>query len=189
LDALPIRNGGFVEVPDSAAPPLACRKLNATVAVEGAASGPVRAASDIISFWGGYDPSTGIVIDRRHSLSGRCLTGTIFVLPHGKGSSTGSVVLLRRPRPGERTGPVQQGWVQTIEAFGARFSTDICLCMLNPDMLAPDTRTVMTNSGKFAHYGPGLIQRGIWFGALGDCVESAVTGTPHITTPVWAAAS
>jgi predicted aconitase len=82
---------------------------------------------------------------------------------------------------------VQQGWAQPIEAFGARISTDICLCMLNPDMLAPRTRSIMTNSGKFAHYGPGLVQRGVWFGALGDCVESAVTGTPRITTPVWAA--
>ena len=82
---------------------------------------------------------------------------------------------------------VQQGWAQTIEAFGARFSTDTCLCMLNSDMLAPSIRTVMTNSGKFAHYGPGLIQRGVWFGSLSDCVESAVSGTQVATTPAWAA--
>jgi predicted aconitase len=78
---------------------------------------------------------------------------------------------------------VQQGWPQTIDAFGARFSTDICLCMLNSDVLAADTRTVMTNSGKFAHDGPGLIQRRVWFGALGECVESAVTGNAHAPTP------
>jgi predicted aconitase with swiveling domain len=68
--------------------------LNATVLVDGAASGPVCAARDMISFWGRYDPETGTVIDRRHSLAVLCLTGTIFVLPHGKGSSTGSAVLL-----------------------------------------------------------------------------------------------
>jgi predicted aconitase len=73
---------------------------------------------------------------------------------------------------------VRLGWARIIEEFGGRFSTDTCLCMLNPDMLAPGTRTVMTNSGKFAHYGPGLVRRGVWFGTLGDCVESAVTGTP-----------
>jgi cis-L-3-hydroxyproline dehydratase len=82
---------------------------------------------------------------------------------------------------------VQHGWAQTIEEFGARFSTDTCLCMLNPHMFAPGTRTVMTNSGKFAHYGPGLVQRRIYFGTLGDCVESAVAGTLRTTTPAWAA--
>ena len=82
---------------------------------------------------------------------------------------------------------VAHGWAQTIEAFGARVSTDTCLCMLNTDLVASDVRTVMTNSGKFAHYGPGLIQRGVLFGALGDCVESAIAGAPRATTPAWAA--
>jgi predicted aconitase len=82
---------------------------------------------------------------------------------------------------------VQRGWAQTVEAFGARVSTDTCLCMLNSDLVAHDVRTVMTNSGKFAHYGPGLIQRGVLFGGLSDCVESAVAGTPRVTTPAWAA--
>jgi cis-L-3-hydroxyproline dehydratase len=81
---------------------------------------------------------------------------------------------------------VRQGWAQIIEEFGGRFSTDTCLCMLNADMLAPGTRTVMTNSGKFAHYGPGLVQRGVLFGTLSDCVESAVAGAPRTTTPAWA---
>jgi hypothetical protein len=59
--------------------------------------------------------------------------------------------------------------------------------MLNPDLLAPGTRTVMTDSGKFAHYGPGLIRRGVRFGALADCVESAVASAPRVATPAWAA--
>jgi predicted aconitase len=82
---------------------------------------------------------------------------------------------------------VARGWAQTIEAFGARFSTDTCLCMLNTDLVPSDVRTVMTNSGKFAHYGPGLIQRDVWFGGLGDCVDSAVTGTTRAKKPAWAA--
>ncbi|MDF3312924.1 DUF126 domain-containing protein [Rhodococcus sp. T2V] len=76
------------------APTSAGMELSATMLVDGIASGQVCATRDMISFWGGYDPSTGTVIDRRHPLSGECLTGKIFVLPHGKGSSTGSAVLL-----------------------------------------------------------------------------------------------
>ena len=45
----------------------------------------------------------------------------------------------------------------------------------------------MTNSGKFAHYGPGLIKRGVHFGSTEDCVESAVLGRPVISQPAWLA--
>lgn len=68
--------------------------LSATVLVAGFASGEVRGTREMISFWGGYDPDTGTIIDRRHALFGHDLTGKIFVVPHGKGSSTGSAVLL-----------------------------------------------------------------------------------------------
>jgi predicted aconitase len=80
-----------------------------------------------------------------------------------------------------------RGWADPIEKFGARFSTDTCLCMLNENSLKTATRTVMTNSGKFAHYGPGLIRCGVYFGALSDCVDSAVAGRPIIRAPQWTA--
>jgi predicted aconitase with swiveling domain len=34
------------------------------------------------------------VLDHRHPLRGECLSGNVLVLPKGKGSSTGSAVLL-----------------------------------------------------------------------------------------------
>lgn len=77
------------------------------------------------------------------------------------------------------------GYLQAIEAFGARVSTDICLCMLNADMFAPSARTAMTNSGKFAHYGPGLVGKGVSYGSLEDCVNSAVEGRRIIGRPHW----
>lgn len=77
------------------------------------------------------------------------------------------------------------GWAQAAEDFGATISTDTCLCMLNEAVLPARTHTVMTSSGKFAHYGPGLINRNIWYSSLQDCIESAVRGTPIIRTPQW----
>jgi len=47
-----------------------------------------------LSFWGGVDPSTGMVIDQRHELCGQSTTGKILAFPGSKGSSTGSEVLL-----------------------------------------------------------------------------------------------
>lgn len=76
------------------------------------------------------------------------------------------------------------GILSKIENFGASFVTDTCLCMISP--IVPDqTRTIMTNSGKFAHYGPGLLDREIYFGSMADCVHSAVQGKPVISEPTW----
>jgi cis-L-3-hydroxyproline dehydratase len=107
-----------MDVSDCASSPTR-QRLNATILVDGAASGPVRAAPDMISFWGGYDPSTGIVIDQRHSLSGQCLTGTVFVMPHGKGSSTGSAVLLDALVQGNAPAAILLNRVDEIIALGA----------------------------------------------------------------------
>lgn len=64
------------------------------VAVPGSARGVAEVANAPISFWGGLNPETGEVIDRRHPLSGRVLTGKVLVIPHGRGSCSASGVLL-----------------------------------------------------------------------------------------------
>ena len=45
----------------------------------------------------------------------------------------------------------------------------------------------MTNSGKYAHYGPGLSGRAVRFGSLADCVAAAVTGGLRRGLPDWLA--
>jgi len=62
--------------------------------VKGQASGKILACHTELSFWGGVDPVTGEVIDRHHSLSGEFLKGKILALPGGRGSCSGSGVIL-----------------------------------------------------------------------------------------------
>lgn len=64
------------------------------VLVAGDAAGDIAGSREMLSFWGGVDPTTGTVIDHRHSLRGQSIAGRVVVLPKGKGSSTGSYVLL-----------------------------------------------------------------------------------------------
>ena len=60
----------------------------------GAARG-VALVSDVpLSFWGGFDPETGVIIDRRHPLAGQLASGRALVIPSGRGSCSGSGVLL-----------------------------------------------------------------------------------------------
>ncbi len=58
------------------------------VVIAGRAEGPVLAAPEPLSFWGGYDYATGEIIDRRHPLSGQRAAGCILCLPFTRGSST-----------------------------------------------------------------------------------------------------
>jgi predicted aconitase with swiveling domain len=53
-----------------------------------------------ISFWGCVDPATGRISDKRHELFGESVSGRVLVFPFGKGSSTGSLMVLELLRVG-----------------------------------------------------------------------------------------
>jgi predicted aconitase with swiveling domain len=55
--------------------------------VPGYAEGEALVSRETISGWGGIDPATGVVIERRHELFGVCFTGKVLVFPGAKGSS------------------------------------------------------------------------------------------------------
>jgi hypothetical protein len=77
------------------------------------------------------------------------------------------------------------GALAVLEAFGAQVLTDTCWCMIGEPVLPPRTRNLMTNSGKYAHYGPGLVGRKVHFGSLAACVEAACTGEVRGEVPGW----
>jgi predicted aconitase/predicted aconitase with swiveling domain len=79
----------------------------------------------------------------------------------------------------------QAGHADTLTAFGVQLVTDTCWCMLGEPVIPPTARTLMTNSGKYAHYAPGLVGRSVHFASLAECVESACTGTASGRLPVW----
>lgn len=63
--------------------------------IPGSAEGPVVACDEGLSFWGGVDPETGVVIDRSHPLAGQSMAGRVLALPAGRGSCTGSSVMMQ----------------------------------------------------------------------------------------------
>lgn len=73
------------------------------VLVGGTASGPLLVLDEPVSFWGGLDPTTGEITDRRHPQSGVIVTGSVLAMQSGRGSSSGSSVLAEAIRLG--TGP------------------------------------------------------------------------------------
>lgn len=69
----------------------------------------------------------------------------------------------------------RRGLVEPLESWGVTFVLDTCTYVTS--ILRPGTKTVMTNSGKWAHYAPGNMGVDVVLATLGECVESAITAT------------
>lgn len=69
-------------------------ELIGTVMMAGEAEGEIMFSDEPLSFWGGYDQSTGEIIDRRHPLSGQNACNKILAIPSSRGSTTTVSVLL-----------------------------------------------------------------------------------------------
>ncbi|MEN4017198.1 MAG: DUF126 domain-containing protein [Methanobacterium sp.] len=70
-----------------------CRKIS-----KGHAKGEVLITKDPLSFLGGVDPHTGVVIEKGHELYGEKISDKILVIPSGKGSTVGSYVIFQMER-------------------------------------------------------------------------------------------
>lgn len=68
------------------------------------------------------------------------------------------------------------GFIRPLQEFGASIVTDTCWCMLGEPVVPRDIRNIMTNSAKYAHYAPGMVNRGVHFGSLAQCVDASCTG-------------
>jgi predicted aconitase len=77
------------------------------------------------------------------------------------------------------------GTLARLRASGIEVVPDLCWCSISEPVFPPRTRAVMTNSGKYAHYGPALSGRALRFGGMADCVQAALTGHAPKGLPGW----
>ena len=68
----------------------------------------------------------------------------------------------------------RSGELAILEAFGARVTADTCIVVA--PLVKPDAQVLMTNSAKYAHYGPGLLGVDSVFATTEECVASAIAG-------------
>ena len=77
----------------------------------------------------------------------------------------------------------EAGYLDTLLAFGCQLTLDTCI--LATPMLDRSLRSMMTNSGKFAYYAPGMLDLRVTYGSLEECVDSAVAGRVVKGGDVW----
>ena len=81
------------------------------------------------------------------------------------------------------------GTLKLLEQSGVQVIPDLCWCSITEPVFPADARTIMTNSGKYAHYGPGLSGRAMRLGSLADCASAALSGTASKSLPEWLSVS
>lgn len=157
---------------------------------EGIVAGPVRiGAADLLAAWdhlNGADasPVACIAIGNPHSSFEEM--SVIAGLSHGRTKSADTQAIITTSRAALAQARAA-GIAQSLERFGFRLVTDTCWCMIEEPVIPRSPGGLLTNSGKYVHYGPGLTGQRVRFAGLAACVDSAATGMFAGAPPAWLA--
>ena len=102
-------------------------KLQGRKIYQGRAEGETLVTSMGISFYGGVDPESGVVVEKGHELEGQTISGKILVFPTGKGSTEGSYTLYRLKKVGLAPAAIINAECETITAVGCIISEIPCV--------------------------------------------------------------
>ncbi len=156
------------------------------VAVEGARRIAVTRA-DLADAWRSLNPSPAgpvglVAIGNPHSSIEELVR--LAELTRGRRKAEGVDLFVTTSRA-TLAAAASSGVAASLTDFGVRIATDICWCMMGEPVSPPGSGAILTNSGKYAHYGPALTGGRFFFGSLGDCVEAACSGEAGGGLPGW----
>jgi len=97
-------------------------KLKGRKIFKGTAKAEALVSTEGISFYGGVDPDTGLVVEKDHPLEGKSISGKILVFPQGKGSTVGSYTMYRLKKNGKAPAAIINKECDPIIAVGAIIS-------------------------------------------------------------------
>ena len=109
--------------------------LEGRIIYNGTADGKALVTSQGISFFGGVDPETGVVVERGHELEGQSIAGKVLVFPTGKGSTVGSYTLYRLKHGGMAPAAIINTECETITAGGCIISEIPCVDQVDIEKL------------------------------------------------------
>ena len=89
---------------------------------KGRAQGVALVSQSSISFRGGVDEQSGLIVEKGHELEGTSISGKIFVFPVGKGSTVGSFQLLELRHNGKAPKAIINLRADPIVTIGAIIS-------------------------------------------------------------------
>lgn len=142
--------------------------------------------ADFSNAWRGFNPGGGrielVAIGSPHAAADECRAFLSF-LNNRKCNEEVSVIITLGRSVGDNI--AKDGTADALKRLGVKLVSDVCWCLISEPVFPPSARVVITNSGKYAHYGPGLSGRQVRFGGLAACAEAAVTGFANSAAPGW----
>ncbi|MDI6655504.1 MAG: DUF126 domain-containing protein [Candidatus Hydrothermarchaeota archaeon] len=97
-------------------------KVYGRIISRGIAEGEVILTKEAITFLGGIDPRTGVIIEKGHELEGQSIAGKILVFPRGKGSTVGSYVIYQMKKNRAAPKGIIALYAEQVVAAGAIIS-------------------------------------------------------------------
>jgi predicted aconitase with swiveling domain len=110
-------------------------KLCGRIIFSGETSGEALVSSQGISFYGGVDPETGMIVEKDHDLAGMCIAGKILVYPTGKGSTVGSYTLYRLKKKNLAPLAILNSECEPITAIGCILAEIPCIDQIPLDQI------------------------------------------------------
>ena len=118
-------------------------KLQGRTIHPGIVQGEALVTAQGISFFGGVDPESGLVVERGHELEGQSIAGKVLVFPTGKGSTVGSYTLYRLKANGKAPLAIINAECETITAVGCIIADIPCLDQVPLDRLSSGQRLIV----------------------------------------------
>ncbi len=129
--------------------------LSGRIIHAGQAAGAALVSPAPLSFFGGFDLDTGVVVEKEHPLAGCCVAGRVLVFPRGTGSTVGSFALLRLARTGRGPLALVMAACDTTVAVGAIIAEIPCVDGLDLSHFATDAEVTVNGSEvRVARSGP-----------------------------------
>lgn len=100
-------------------------RVDGIVLVAGSATGDVFALAEPLSFWGGFDATSGSVTDHRHPDRGASLRARIVAVASARGSSSGASVLAEAIRLGTAPAAFVLATRDAILTVGAQVAAEL----------------------------------------------------------------
>jgi predicted aconitase with swiveling domain len=121
-------------------------KLEGRKIYKGIAEAEAIVTKDGISFYGGVDPDTGIVVEVGHDLEGQSITGKVLVFPTGKGSTVGSYTMYRMKKNNMAPAAIVNEEIDTIIAVGCIISEIPCVDKIDINCIKTGQKIIVNGS-------------------------------------------
>ena len=114
----------------------------------GKCKGTAIISKEPIGFYGGVDLKTGIIIEKNHTLEGKCIKDKILVFPCGKGSTVGSYVIYGLKKNNVAPMGIINEETETIVATGVILAGIPCIDKIDINKIKNDDKILLdANNG------------------------------------------